>query len=71
MYREIDVRTTDGGNIAVSWWWDQDTDTHRIVADDKRLLRGVRHVGVPASEAKWAFMHPFAYELPRELTSVR
>jgi hypothetical protein len=58
--RELDHRTSDGGEIHVSLLWNQHTGHLTITVDDRRLGHSFAF-GVAATDAVGAFRHPYAY----------
>ncbi len=59
MLRELDQRTHDG--LTVTLEWDSDTDRVQVRCEDQRSQDPPLCISVEPSDARVAFMHPFAY----------
>ena len=60
MLRELNERMAD--NLLVTLYWDDHDDTVTVAVEDFRSPGGEHAlVGIPPTDAKLAFEHPFAY----------
>jgi hypothetical protein len=60
MLREIDERTRD--NLRVTLYWQDDDDTLVVEVEDfTNPEREHALIGIPPTDARSAFEHPFAY----------
>lgn len=65
---EIDSREFDG--IRVTSYWDKTLDQIHIIVDDFANDTQLIHSGIPKSDYREAFDHPFAYKKTEAVTLV-
>ena len=58
MLRELDHREADGGRIAVSLDWDDETGEVTLALADET---GTHWIAVPPAQARTAYLHPYAW----------